>query len=118
MREMRRYVRHDLTRDMAVTLEAENVPPSACLVRNLSLAGALLECGPEASGLDLEPGQVVLVRDALGDGLFPGPVRARVVWSYRRFYGVQFDRLVCAGEEELKSWLAGRSFLNMGASPP
>lgn len=81
-----------------------------CVVRNVSLDGALVECPmAEDAKVGLEVGDRVYLWDILdGDrALFDGD-EGVIVWVYKRFVGLHFPRHLMQTPEQLREWLESR----------
>lgn len=112
MKEARRHPRFDLTGALICTLDRGDCPQSLCLVRNLSILGALLEFPATHWPGDLEPGEGLALDDlASENGCLLRAHRGRVVWAYRRYLGVAFEEPLRATSEELGLWLMGHGLL-------
>ncbi|MCM0753647.1 PilZ domain-containing protein [Desulfovibrio aminophilus] len=112
MREKRRHTRLDLDGLLILALDMEERPRAHCLVRNLSLGGALLECPSAGYPEDVEPGDAVHLDDEAPETQrLVGGVRGVVVWTYRRFIGVEFRDLLFSEEEILRRWLEDHHLL-------
>lgn len=106
MDERRTYPREELVAAMICTMIAKGLS-TVCLVRNVSLDGALVEW-PLADEMpdQLDIGDHVSLGDILSGpkALFRGDV-GRVCWIYKRTIGLQFETLHKESAEELRSWL-------------
>ncbi|MES9994510.1 PilZ domain-containing protein [Desulfovibrio aminophilus] len=112
MREKRRHSRLDLDGLLILALDLEDRPRVHCLVRNLSLSGTLLECPSVGYPADVEPGDAVYLDDEAPEThRLLGGVRGVVVWTYRRFIGVEFREFLFPEEEILRRWLEEHSLL-------
>lgn len=106
MSERRTYQREELSAAMICTLICNHIS-THCLVRNVSLDGALVEW-PLADELSdpVDVGDLVALGDILSGpkALFRGDV-ASVRWVYKRTLGLQFEILLRETPEELRAWL-------------
>lgn len=111
-KELRRHPRFDLTAALICTLDRADSPQSVCVVRNLSIQGALLEFPANHWPGELEPGDGLALDDlAEGNGCLLRSQRGKVVWAYRRFLGVAFEEPLRASSEELGLWLMDHGLL-------
>lgn len=112
MEERRTYPRETLSAAMICEFNFKRVS-THCVVRNISLDGALVEC-PLAEGdtVELEVGDRVALWDILdGDrALFDGD-EGYVVWIYKRFIGLSFPRLLKDTPESLRQWLESNNLV-------
>ena len=106
MGELRKYPREELTAAMICAFNAEGIS-TFCLVKNVSVDGALVEC-PLAEELEtFDMGDPVALRDILtgSKALFSGETGV-VAWIYKRFIGIHFEPPLLGSSEELHEWLA------------
>lgn len=106
MDERRTYQREELAAAM-ICVFTGGALTTHCLVKNVSLDGALVECPLADEGeLEMEIGDRVALWDIL-DGckaLFNGN-EGEVVWIYKRFIGIHFTHLIKESPESLSAWL-------------
>lgn len=111
MDERRTYPREDLVRAMICVIDGGHTL-THCLVKNVSLDGALLEC-PLAGIHELyDVGDRIELRDILQEGpvLFK-KASGQVAWVYTRTLGVHFDTPVMASAGELRQWLEDQNLV-------
>lgn len=113
MQENRRHLRYELDAVLICDLELEGLPRMHCLIRNLSITGALLECPANNWPGDIEPGDGCQLDDGAPESSrlmrsLPG----RVVRTYRRFIGVEFLTVLLPSTRDLELWLMRHGLLD------
>lgn len=111
MDERRKYPREELAAAMICAFEAQAVS-TFCLVKNVSVEGALLECPAVDESDPFEIGDAVRLRDIVpgSKALFDGTA-GQVAWIYRRFIGLQFDEPIMDAPDALHQWLRAQELV-------
>lgn len=109
--ERRKYPREELVAAMICEYDANGVS-TYCVVRNVSLDGALIEC-PLGDNPELfEIGDAVTLRDVVQGpkALFDGQT-GEIAWVYKRSIGLYFEEPLKPSQEELRTWLEDQQLL-------
>lgn len=108
MDERRNYPREELYAAMICSLKSGNIS-TYCVVKNLSLDGAQLDCPLAGRSKLFDTGDEIVLTDVLEgmDVLMDGVV-GEVVWVYKRTLGIHFRELLKPTSEALRDWLEER----------
>ncbi len=111
MGEKRAQPREELVAAMICTIELGSVS-THCLIRNVSVEGALLEC-PLAENYDnLEIGDPAILGDILkGSKALFEDTTGEIAWLYKRFIGLHFDQPIMGSVDELREWLESQNLV-------
>lgn len=109
MDDRRTYPREELVGAMICALGNSSVA-THCVVKNISLDGALVECPLAGEQEVFDVGDSVQLTDVLesNNALFKN-VTGEIVWVYKKTLGLHFHEILMESPNLLREWLEGRS---------
>jgi hypothetical protein len=111
MTEKRAHPRETLSAAMICSFDAGEIS-TFCVVRNVSLQGALVECPLAAKEPVFETGDPVFLSDTLhGEDVLFGGHKAEIVWIYKQFIGLWFEEPLQPSVDRLRQWLVERGLV-------
>ncbi|WP_187170377.1 PilZ domain-containing protein [Salidesulfovibrio onnuriiensis] len=113
MVENRKHERIELFKPLICHFNMANGNTTFCSLKNISLSGALVECRPNWAMDELEPGIAVqLVECTPRENALFNAVTGMLVWSYKNYYGIEFDDQLSMSTEKLTQWLTQNGFIS------
>lgn len=108
----RKHDRIELYKPLICHFNMANGNTTFCAVKNISLSGALIECRPNWPMDELEPGIAVqLVECSPQELSLFNAVQGLLVWTYKNYYGIEFEDQLFMSTEELEEWLSDNDFI-------